>query len=305
MKTKIRGYKGRGGTIPVMASSTTGVNPGIAGGVAKARGLEMCDTPEAKRVEGENMDRIMKFFKDIIGKGLKEFTRGLWSLIRSIGTGLFQFFRSAPGEYITFIIFIILIFCGIGWLFYSSNSPLRRSGGGGAGSSFTNWLANMNVDTSWLYKIRLGETTDGIPKVTRKLEVSGRCDNINRIELDDKQCLNLDLPQTIEWNIQTKDIPEWDSLPSIVQRKLSENGKKLTIYIPWELEDGKFTPNCSQAYFANGTSAGHLFTDMDGICKKKVLPARLYKPQPLEFEEGENGEAYVVNPMDDDKECQL
>lgn len=295
-------------TLPMPNDPVTG-----AGGRGDA---SKCSDPSAQEVEGKNMDRIINVLK-MVGTFLKNVLIACWAFIKSLGTGLYQFFKSAPGEYITFIIFVILIFVGIGWLFFSDNSPLRRSGGwseflgrggrggGGSGNGLPNWINNLNVDVSWLNKFNISSNTDGIPKVTRKVLATGRCDDVNRIELNDKQCLNLDLPQTIEWTIDPKDIPEWDSLPTLVQRKISENGKKLTIYIPWELNENKFSPNCSQAYFANGENAGYLFTNMDGVCKKKVMMANQYKPQPLDFLEDEDGNPTTINPIDSTKQCQV
>ena len=288
-------------------------NPGSMGGKGD---VAKCSDPSAQAVEGKNMDRMIKIGTKI-GTLFKNIIVGIVSMLRILGTGLYQFFKSAPGEYITFIIFVILIFCGLGWLFFSSNSPLRKSGGwaewmgrggggaGGGGSGITNWVGNLNIDTSWLYKLNISNGSDGVPKTTRKAEPIGRCDDVNRIELNDKQCLNLDIPQTIAWNINPKDIPEWDSLPTIVQRKISDNGNHFTVYIPWDLVDNRFTPNCSKAYFRDGTSAGHLFTDMNGVCKKKVLNANKYNPQNFDFQEDEDGNYYVPNPMDSNKQCQV
>jgi hypothetical protein len=316
--TKAKGIISKIGAPPSAQVQAPGAGPVPNDPVTGAGGrgdASKCSDPSAQEIEGKNTDRIINVLK-MVSTFLMNMAKALWSLLKSIGTGLYQFFKSAPGEYITFIIFIILIFIGIGWLFFSNNSPMRRSGGwaewmgygnkgGGGGSGVPDWVNKLNIDVSWLNKFNINSNTDTIPKVTRKVLATGRCDDVNRIELNDKQCLNLDLPQTIEWKIDPKDIPEWDSLPTIVQRKISENGKQFTIYIPWELNGNKFSPNCSQAYFANGVNAGYLFTNMDGICKKKVLQANVYNPQPLDFLEDEDGKPTTINPIDSTKQCQV
>lgn len=256
---------------------------------------DKCPSPDTEGVENAKM----------FWEKLKLILSTIWSVTKDFLRSIRDFFNSSPGKYITLIIFLILIFVGIGFLIFSSNSPLRSSQNGRFGQWANQMAYRYNVDTSWLYKLKFKTNEDSVPKFTRKSQTGGRCNGVSNMEMNDTQCLNLDIPKTIKWDLDVKDIPEWDSLPPMIQEKLSRRGYRLTIHIPWDLNGTQYTPNCSKAYFGDGTSAGHLFQNMDGYCQRVVKSAKEYTPARMRVYSNDDGEPMIQTDSGEPKVCTL
>lgn len=262
-------------------------------------------SPDVASKLAERRDEL--FFKRItdalnwVYARFKELCRALVPLGRgavNVGKGAINLFRSPPGEYITFILFIILIFFGVAWLAFSSSSPFRKAGSQAIADEsrrqlldesgrlndiwdkVKKYLVKLNIDTSWLNKFR-GTDGNSIPTVPRKeitAREGGRCDGINNIDVAtdaSKVCLNAKMPVTIEWDIDPTLHSGWSSLPASVQEKLLREKGGQRVYIPWGVmetpsnafnpfaklkkEANTLVPLCSQAYYTDGSSAAHLF----------------------------------------------
>lgn len=287
------------GSMPIPGTGA-GASTGTGGG-------DNMDTAACPAQEQRIISRIERFWKNIenIAKTLRVIIRALWDfIIKSLKT-LWDFFNSTPGKYLVFILFIMLIF-GFGfWFAFSSKSPAKNGGKWPffGGDAFERW--GYNVDTSWLYKLKFKTAEGEVPKVTRQSEWEGRCDDSKHMELNDSQCLNIDIPQTIEWKIDFTKIPEWETLPQLAKDRITKRGTVSTIYIPWDLKDDKFVPNCEKAYFSDGESAGHLLRDNGEICTRVIKEAKRYLPGPIEIEEDEDGNEYVNPTPLDQQKCML
>ena len=114
---------------------------------------------------------------------------------------------------------------------------------------------------------------EGIARTT----VGGRCDHLSWKE-ESGQCRNTSNPKPIQWIMDVDKMPEFNELPSEVTTKLSENGKKLIVNIPYGSTGIQFMPDCSKMTFADGTKA-NLFTQRDlkdPLCRFVEKPSTLY-----------------------------
>lgn len=292
------------GAIPPGASGVTGALVPSGSG---AGGGDSTDTASCPGQEQRIIAKIKYFWRNIknIAVALSGAIKAIWTfIIKSLET-IWNFFNSTPGKYLVFILFIMLIF-GFGfWFAFSSKSPIKNGGKWPfiGGDGFEKW--GYNVDTSWLYKLKIKTAENEMPTITRQSEREGRCDDSKHMELNDSECLNIDIPQTIEWKIDFTKIPEWDSLPQLARDKITKRGTVSTIYIPWDLKDNEFVPNCSNAYFSDGESAGHLFRDNGEICTKVIKEAKRYLPGSIEIEEDDDGNNYVNPTPLDQQKCTL
>jgi hypothetical protein len=301
--------------------------------------MEQAGCVPAAVAQKGNADALGKW-----GTSIKNVSKALNDVLKSIGKFLAKFieiligfFRSAPGEYIVFIIFIILLLTGILYLAFSPNSPFRRSGGGTGtgggggvgGAGYIDWVKNLsiklNIDTSWLYKLA-GKDGNDIPTVPRKVLSGGRCDSQQHLEYTTSQgnndvCLNTTLPKVIEWNIDPTVIPEWNSVPAMVKDKLLRNGKGTKIYIPWGVVEPEadprnpfaklmgatntLTPLCNKAYFEDGSSAASLFSrENNTMCERAILENKQYGMQ-SRYNEEETAETRRAVNRGENRECTL
>jgi hypothetical protein len=276
-----------------------------------------------------------------ITNNIKDFLTGVKNyivlIVRFIKESLytiFGFLRTPPGEYITFVVFIIILLTGILYLAFSPNSPFRRgggsSGGGGGGSvNYLDWTRNLmiklNIDTSWLYKFA-GTNGDSIIKVSRSVIPEGRCDGSTHLEMkttgsNEPVCLNTKLPKVIEWDIDPSVLPEWNSVPQMIKDKLKSQKGGTKVYIPWGVvepeEDPKnpfaklsgatntLSPLCRKAYFEDGSSAADLFSrESSSMCQRAILENKGYGMERSYNAETDTGTRKAVN-RGGERECTL
>jgi hypothetical protein len=289
-----------------------------------------------------NANKQDNLFIEWVGKIIKQFgiflknvLMGGWAVLRRFMGGLISAFRTAPMEYITFIVFIIILLTGIMFLAFSPNSPFRSAGGGGGGGGgggsggapdyLAQFLTTFNVDTSWLYRFR-GKNGDGLNPQKRPVVDGGRCDGVNNIDVstgETKLCLNAKLPTVIEWNLDPTKMPEWKKLPPRVQERLStaKNGTK--VYIPWGVAENKadannpfaklqrqantLVPLCSKAYYGDGTSAADLFRTDDETnqsCRMAVVENKSFGARTIPYDDERAGTKTPVN-RGEGKTCTL
>lgn len=121
------------------------------------------------------------------------------------------------------------------------------------------------------------------PSIPRPLLGSGRCDNVTWKETGTDGssgfCTKTYQPERIKWLMELDRMPELAKLPEELQKKITRNGDKLQVYIPYAQQGTFYVPQCSQAYTVskdkNGVekqeSAGKLFEDTGLACLRKEL----------------------------------
>lgn len=116
-----------------------------------------------------------------------------------------------------------------------------------------------------LFFQQLDPTLPSTPRPT----LAGRCDNTTFIE-NGTVCVNNKMPPPIQWVIDSDKIPELKDLPTSIKNKLSKDGVKFTVTIPWKSDGMIYSPDCEKTTFADGTPA-YLLVDGGGFCKKIEL----------------------------------
>ena len=101
-------------------------------------------------------------------------------------------------------------------------------------------------------------------------EINGRCDNMEYYQLssnDNGLCTKTTKPKDLQWNINTNINKELSSsIPTNIVSKLSNEGKKFIVKIPWKQSGMEYVPDCDNMKYIDGTKV-NLFTDNGKTCK--------------------------------------
>ena len=194
-------------------------------------------------------------------------------------------------DYFAVILFILFLI-GAVWFFFDLPGRAIRSGINGTMSVFE-WIGNKLSwlffgwipRPNWTYKLRLasqvaspfkGEAVGGAP---RPVAANGRCDQMQWREVGtaDGMCARTTSPKPIQWVLNADAMPELSKMPpELVQQWTNSQSNKMKVNIPYKLKGMYFTPQCNDATFTDGTSAGHLLQD-DGLqCKRVEKPSQPY-----------------------------
>jgi hypothetical protein len=158
------------------------------------------------------------------------------------------------------------------------------------------------------YKLKLftydvspyGKKTD-ISETDRPLITGGRCDNLNTVDLGDKNvCLKTKIPEPIIWTIDVDKMPDFrDNLSTETKRLLDGGGKHYTIVIPWKIyeDDGvHYYPSCTDAYFQEDStvSAAYLFTkDVFNSCERATVKRKMDYTEKKRLVDGLSIDTYI------------
>jgi hypothetical protein len=273
-KGKGNGQKGLLGKLKNAANGALKKNNGSDSPGAGA-GAGAAPPPASGSDQGEKVDakiareQALANLRDTLEKQpsvIQKILIKIWEGIKAIGR--FCFHRdSVPGHYITLAIVLFLLIFGI---VYASNRRQRSR--------------KSKKERSTLDKL-LGHTISGYfapaPATTGRPTIGGRCDNVEFVEQSSGGvCVNNNLPAPIRWIIDSDKIPELKELPQNIKDKISNDGKKFIVTIPWKPDGLNYMPDCDQAMFSDGTPA-YLLVDGGGICKKlemdKVLQTSAYR----------------------------
>lgn len=156
---------------------------------------------------------------------------------------------------------------------------------------FVNWIKRiLKKYFGWLlpssYRLNLignlftpfGSTKlNGIP---RTVAAGGRCNHLTWKD-ESAQCRNVSEPKTIQWIMDVDKMPEFNDMPTEVTKKISNDGKKLIVNIPYGRTGIQYMPDCSKMTFADGTKAS-LFNQKDlkdGLCRFVEKDSKLYNKE--------------------------
>lgn len=118
-------------------------------------------------------------------------------------------------------------------------------------------------------------------KLPRPRMIHGRCDQVLWRELGgDGQpglCARTYAPKDMNWVMDTDKMPDMNRLPEKLYEKVTNNGRKLQVTIPWALQGTFYVPQCSKAVFADGTSAAGVLKDEGMACRKKEVTVPTFK----------------------------
>ena len=221
--------------------------------------------------------------QQLLNENAKEsFTTKLLAFLKAVGR--FFFSREYPiAHYITLA--LVIIFLIYGFSLASSRSRQKKR------SKKRRWWERMLGPQISSY-ISPAPITENRPTIV------GRCDNIDFIEKrvgNNGVCVSDKLPRPIQWIIDSDKIPELKELPQIIKDKLSKDGKRFSVTIPWKSDGMIYMPDCDKAVFADGTPA-YLLVDGGGFCKKfeldKVMEMSKYRYIP-EYSKYEGLDRYI------------
>ena len=186
-------------------------------------------------------------------------------------------------HYIAFAIAVIVVIAIVFGVAFNKNS---NSNYVQAPTFLSKYNPMKYVNFAPSYKMKLftydvspyGKKTD-ISETDRPLITGGRCDNLNTVDLGDRNiCLKTKVPEPIIWTIDVDKMPDFrDNLSTETKRLLDGGGKHYTIVIPWKIyeSDGlHYYPSCTEAYFQEDStvSAAYLFTkDVFNSCERVTV----------------------------------
>ena len=251
----------------------------------------------------DNSKKDAKFYKGIIDRFTRIFN-WVWDNLRRLGAQLYKlvipFFKALGwtvkifgtalynglkiliallnARAIEIILYILLIVFLI-WGIRRGMSMSMRSGGGrgGGGSIWTRWTNNLQSTVNGGLRGFTQFNPDNVPKVTRENHAMGRCNDLTYIESTGQKCVYDGQPAPIVWQIKSSDLAGWPVLPKRLQDKLSNNGKRQSVIIPFvfEANRNRYVPKCSLAKFSDNTSASYLFKDMPNDVCARTMPNRM------------------------------
>ena len=197
------------------------------------------------------------------------FFRKLLERIGQLLKALAQFFfkRDYPiAHYVALVLVIIFLIYGFSFLFVRSRKRQDKKKKG-----FWDRIFGYRFSNAFQRVSGVKPVTDPRPTTV------GRCDNIDFIEKrmgNGGVCVSDKLPKDLEWIIDSDKIPELKELPQSIKDKLSNDGTRFKVTIPWKAEGLVYVPDCGKAVFADGTPA-YLLVDAGNICRKFELDKQI------------------------------
>jgi hypothetical protein len=206
---------------------------------------------------------VAAFMISVFGDRIVDSTTGLINSIQTLPDKVailsyIGIFLIITLPYIVLIAVIIIIYYAC-----TDNKKSNKKDGGGKQRNYS----FISPDTRMkLYSINPFGTSQ--PTIPRPIIHSGRCDNLSFFEDSSEgqqgHCEVSQIPDDIVWTIDESQLPEYVSLPSDLQKKLTP---KLTIRIPYTKnpEESFFVPQCDKATYADNTPV-KLYNDLGMSC---------------------------------------
>jgi hypothetical protein len=214
--------------------------------------------------------------------------KGVWTFISSILSSIGSVFKVILRDLSPYLALFIVIIVFLGGL------SLLAGGGGRSQSRYRSKDAPKEP-YAWLrwfspgYKIRslFNYFKGNVKSIKRPIEKYGRCDNVEWQHTGGSGsglCVRSYAPKDIEWNLGSDKIQDLKRLPKELSDKLTKDGQKLKIYIPWAEQGPFYVPQCSKAYFkvldSSGNeqkeSAAYLLKDNGLTCERVTKESKKY-----------------------------
>ncbi len=108
-------------------------------------------------------------------------------------------------------------------------------------------------------------------------KINGRCDMIEWREVGGL-CQKTTKPSSIRWVLSLEQMPELNELPEEIIKKITANGNKLVIDIPYEKIGTQYIPDCSKMTFFDGKPASLFIqkNQKDTLCRFVEKPSKKY-----------------------------
>lgn len=140
------------------------------------------------------------------------------------------------------------------------------------------------------YKARLaaesvaGTLQSNIPpqETTKRERIIGRCDNIRLKETSLNSggggvCTSEEVPTPIRWVVDSAKIPDYNMLPDPLKQRVTNNGVKNIITIPWKSDGFVYSPDCARATYGGGSNLANLLSDYNTeFCQKREVDKTKY-----------------------------
>jgi len=114
---------------------------------------------------------------------------------------------------------------------------------------------------------------DGI----QRKKINGRCDMIEWREVGGL-CQKTNTPKSIRWVLSASQMPELSNLPASIVNKITNNGNKLVIDIPYAKVGTQYIPDCNNMTFFDGKRASLFIQNnqKDELCRFIEKPSKKY-----------------------------
>lgn len=241
---------------PPAASAPGSSNPGVgAAPTAASQRKELLEEANAAAdLEGKQLANAKETF-------FRKFLEKLGQFLRALAQFFFK--RDYPiAHYVALILVIIFLIYGFSFLVVRSRKRKDKKKKG-----FWERIFGYRFSNTFQRISGVKPVTDPRPTIV------GRCDNVDFIEKrvgNGGVCVTDKLPKPLEWIIDSDKIPELKELPQSIKDRLSNDGLKFKVTIPWKAEGLVYVPDCDKAMFADGTPA-YLLVDGKDVCRKFEL----------------------------------
>jgi hypothetical protein len=162
-------------------------------------------------------------------------------------------------HYIALVIIIILIIVGVILItaFIIVNVKVYKETKGFLGKITAPFRTMFNKIFGYKTRSRILSLTGNLPKndgIDRE-NTGGRCDNMKWLE-NGKFCVSTSKPKDITWTIDEDKLTDIKDIPYKLKEKMTRNGNKLVINIPYEKIGLDYIPNCSNMTYFDNTKVG-------------------------------------------------
>lgn len=108
-------------------------------------------------------------------------------------------------------------------------------------------------------------------------KINGRCDMIEWREVGGL-CQKTTKPTSVRWVLSLEQMPEISELPEEFIKKITANGNKLVIDIPYEKIGSQYIPDCNKMTFFDGKPASLFIqkNQKDTLCRFIEKPSKKY-----------------------------
>lgn len=108
-------------------------------------------------------------------------------------------------------------------------------------------------------------------------KINGRCDMVDWREVGGL-CQKTTKPTSIRWVLSLEQMPEINDLPEEFIKKITGNGNKLVIDIPYEKIGSQYIPDCNKMTFFDGKPASLFIqkNQKESLCRFIEKPSKKY-----------------------------
>ncbi len=90
-------------------------------------------------------------------------------------------------------------------------------------------------------------------------------------------CTSEEVPTPSRWVLESAKRPEYNMLPDPLKQRVTNNGVKNIITIPWKSDGFVYSPDCARATYGGGSNLANLLSDYNTeFCQKREVDKTKY-----------------------------